>query len=416
VARALHRFSARRDGPFVAVNCAALPETLLESELFGHEKGAYTGAATQHKGRFELAHQGTLFLDEIGDLPLALQVKLLRVLQERSFERLGGTESISVDVRVIAATHKDLTEELEHDRFRADLFYRLSVLSIHVPPLRTRKSDVLGLWEHFVAEGTSREHRAPLKTSAAAQCVLLRHQWPGNIRELQNVAEHALTVALGDTIGTADLPEYLAEHSSRPDPRRSLAGLTMKEVERLSILDTYEALGTVKASAEALGISERKIHYRLKEYRKGVRGTGRRRRKTRPSTQTPIAPRPTVRILLAEDDDEVRWALAEFLRTEGYEVVAVPDGKALLEHLGSAMLLEQRDAPPDIIITDVRMPGLTGMQLLESVRNRGWTTPVVLISAFGDDETRRKADGLGATAFLDKPIDVGRLHRIIGGL
>ncbi len=405
VARALHRLSPRKDGPFVAVNCAALSETLLESEMFGHEKGAFTGAAVQHKGRFELAHGGTLFLDEIGDLPLGLQVKLLRVLQERNFERVGGSHSIAVDVRVIAATHHDLPEAVARGRFRADLFYRLNVLSIQVPPLRERKADILALWQHLLAEAAAREGRAMPATSSSVERILLRHPWPGNVRELHNAALHAITVTSGERILPADLPDYLGARTS-VSPPLGLVGLRLEEIERLAILETYETVGTIQRTAEMLGISPRKIHYRLKEYKcDGWRPPQRARHE-------PVSEK--MRVLLAEDDDELRHALADVLRREGYEVVAVAHGRALLEQLGASLLLERRDAPADIIISDVRMPGLSGMQLLESVRGRGWRTPVVLISGVADDDTHRRAKALGAE-LLDKPIDVARLLSTIDG-
>jgi DNA-binding NtrC family response regulator len=266
LAHALHRFSARRSGPFIAVNCAAIPEALLESELLGHEKGSFTGASAQRRGRFELAHGGTLFLDEIGELPLALQVKLLRVLQERSFERVGGSDSIAVDVRVIAATHKDLQEEVRQRHFRPDLFYRLNVLAIRVPPLRSRKSDILDLWHMLIAHGCAHEGRPAPATSSGVERLLLRHDWPGNIRELYNVAQHALMVATGDTITVADLPEALWQPLATPSSDK-LVGMTLKEVERSAILQTYAALGSVTAAAHMLDVSPRKVHYRLKQFR-----------------------------------------------------------------------------------------------------------------------------------------------------
>jgi DNA-binding NtrC family response regulator len=415
VARALHRFSQRRHGPFVAVNCAALPETLLESELFGHEKGAFTGATGQRKGRFELADGGTLFLDEVGDLPLSLQVKLLRVLQERRFERLGGARTISVNVRVISATHRDLEDEVRRGRFRADLYYRIRVLAIRVPPLQLRKEDVLPLWDHFLAQGAAQEGRSPPSTTMAARRRLLRHQWPGNVRELQNAAQHALMLVGAGSILPADLPELHAEPEPS-DGAGSLVGMTLRQIERTAILDTYAALGTVKGAAEALGVSERKLHYRLKQYREDGSTSARLRNVARRSAddeEEGDAPARGPQILLAEDDDELRWGLHDFLKCAGYTVVAVRDGRALLEYLGAAMLLDQRDAPPDAIITDIRMPVLTGLQLLQKVRDRGWETPVVVISAFGDEELRRRATSLGATAFLDKPIDTDALLRVL---
>jgi DNA-binding NtrC family response regulator len=414
VAQALHRFSARRFAPFVAVNCAALPENLLESELFGHEKGAFTGAASRHRGRFELADKGTLFLDEIGDMPLSLQVKLLRVLQQRTLERVGGSEGISIDVRVIAATHGDLAQQVQRGRFRSDLFYRLSVLPISIPPLRRRKGDILSFWDHFLEEGAALGSRPVPRTRMAVQRVLLRHDWPGNVRELQNAAQHALAIATDDQITPADLPAYLCEHASPLPAVPDLVGLTMKEAERAVILQTYQALGTVDATAEMLRVSARKIHYRLKEYRQQQQLYS----TAAPAEEDPDGgdlgvSRPIVRVLVAEDDDELRWALEECLKREGYEVIAVPDGNAVLNHLGAALLLERREDPPDVIITDLRLPGFTGMHLLEAIRGKGWTVPVVVISAFGDERTRARARQLGATAFLDKPLETEELMTVI---
>ena len=414
VAQALHRFSARRFAPFVAVNCAALPESLLESELFGHEKGAFTGAASRHRGRFELANTGTLFLDEIGDLPLSLQVKLLRVLQQRTLERVGGSESISIDVRVIAATHRDLAQQVQRGRFRPDLFYRLSVLPISMPLLRQRKGDILSFWNHFLEQGAGMDPRPVPRTRMAVQRILLRHDWPGNVRELQNAAEHALAIATDDQITPADLPAHLGKHANLLPAVPDLVGLTMREAERAAILQTYQALGTIDAAAEMLKISARKIHYRLKEYKQQRQAYSTAPPDhDAPDAAPPAVSRPIVRVLLAEDDDELRWALEECLKREGYEVIAVPDGDAVLNHLGAALLLERREDPPDVIVTDLRMPGFTGMHLLEAIRGKGWTVPVVVISAFGDERTRAHALKLGATAFLDKPLETEDLKAVI---
>ena len=199
-ARALHALSPRADGPFVAINCAAIPETLLETELFGHEKGAFTGAATRKPGRFELAHRGTLFLDEIGELPLALQAKILRALEEKSFERVGGTQSLTVDVRVVAATNRNLKQRVAERQFREDLYFRLSVFPIQIPPLRERADDVVILARHFVDKFCREVNKAPLTVSDAALEELRTYPWPGNVRELQNCIERAVILCDGDTI------------------------------------------------------------------------------------------------------------------------------------------------------------------------------------------------------------------------
>ena len=211
VARAIHRLSPRRNKPFIAVNVGALPETLLESELFGHEKGAFTGAAERRIGRFELADTGTLFLDEIGDVPLATQVKLLRVLEEREITRVGGTQSIPVDVRVVAATNKPLRDGVEEGRFRSDLYYRLNVLSVYLPPLRERREDIPILVRQFITE-LSRQHDRPFKgISPEALEMLVDYAWPGNVRELRNLVESMVVLAPGREIGPADIPRQIRE-------------------------------------------------------------------------------------------------------------------------------------------------------------------------------------------------------------
>ncbi|MGC8719204.1 MAG: sigma 54-interacting transcriptional regulator [Thermodesulforhabdaceae bacterium] len=207
IAKAIHYQSPRRDKPFVSVNCGALPETLLESELFGHERGAFTGAVQQRKGRFELAHEGTLFLDEISEMPLHLQVKLLRVLQEMEFERVGGTQTVRVDVRIIAATNRDLKKEVAAGRFRSDLFYRLNVVNIHLPPLRERSEDIPLLVAHFLDKyGKEMGGGETFKVDREAMKCLMEYSWPGNVRELENVIERAMLLCSNNVITLADLP------------------------------------------------------------------------------------------------------------------------------------------------------------------------------------------------------------------
>jgi DNA-binding NtrC family response regulator len=410
VGRMLHKLSARRNAPFVAVNCAAIPDTLLEAELFGHVKGAFTGAIAARPGRFELAHGGTLFLDEVGELPLPMQAKFLRVLQERAFERVGDTERREVDVRIIAATNRELGRDVTEGRFRSDLFYRLNVLSVHLPPLRDRKSDIRLLWEHFIRRALASEGRN-MSTSARAMALLLGYRWPGNVRELENLARHVTAMSSKDTIAEDDLPPTVVPPRTPNDtPLIQVPGMTLAELERAAILLTYRGLGgNANATAEALGISVRKVHYRLREYREEgwlpKSSTDPRVR----SVSTPKAFGRRPRLLLAEDDDDVRWSLAEILESEGYEVIAVSSGSALLEHLGSAFLFEQRTTPPDVIVSDIRMPGVSGLKVLEGVRQRGWNIPVVLITAFGDDETRARAMRLDAT-LLSKPLDLNELQ------
>jgi DNA-binding NtrC family response regulator len=271
VARAIHHASPRADGPFVAVNCAALPDTLLESELFGHERGAFTGADRQKPGRFELAAGGTLFLDEIGDLSTAVQVKLLRVLQEREYQRVGGTATLKADVRLIAATNRDLTAEMAAGRFRDDLYYRLSVFNVHMPSLRERGDDVLLLADHFIQTLGAQMGKCDLTLSRDAHEVLLRHAWPGNIRELQNAIERSLITSEGTLITAAHLglaPSYApAAAVAAPSPASESAPASLHALERKAILDALQRTHGHKSRAAALlGLTRFQLHTRLKRY------------------------------------------------------------------------------------------------------------------------------------------------------
>ncbi len=275
VAQAIHEESPRKDKPFVKVNCAALSETLLESELFGHERGSFTGAAGRKEGRFELADGGTLFLDELGDIPHSVQVKLLRVLQQREFERVGGTQTLKVDVRLVAATNKDLAAEVKAGRFREDLFYRLNVVAVTLPPLRARKADIPALVSHFV-EKYSKAYDKDVKGLAPGTLnALLSHDWPGNVRELENVVERAVVLATSSALTAEDLPPTL--RGPRPQassPGTLIPGATFYDIEREAILRTLEMVdGSTTRAAEVLGISVRKIQYRLKEYASGAKPT-----------------------------------------------------------------------------------------------------------------------------------------------
>ncbi|HWZ91886.1 MAG TPA: sigma-54 dependent transcriptional regulator [Polyangiaceae bacterium] len=264
LAHAVHALSPRSSAPFVALHCSALAESLLESELFGHEKGAFTGADRRRIGRFEQADGGTLFLDEIGEIPAATQVKLLRVLQEKTFERVGGNESIKVDVRVIAATNKDLASEVRERRFREDLYYRLNVVHIEMPPLRLRGPDVVLLAEHFLRKFARENHRQIDGLSPAARSKLIAHRWPGNVRELENAMERAVVFSEGSSIEADALP-----FNAAPDTHNAIRipGATLAELEKHAILTTLEAAeGSTSRAAEILDISVRTIQYRLHEY------------------------------------------------------------------------------------------------------------------------------------------------------
>jgi two-component system, NtrC family, response regulator HydG len=274
VAQALHEASPRRARPFVRVNCAAVSEALLESELFGHEQGAFADAAGRSIGAFELANGGTLYLHEVGRLPASLQVRLLRVLQQGEFERVGGRETVRVDVRVVAGTQRDLAEEVRAGRFRDDLYYRLNVVAISLPPLRERKSDIPALVSHFIDLLAPAQQKEIAGVTAGTLSALFAYEWPGNIRELANVVERAITAARGPEITPEDLPPVL--HGGRPEESTASAlipGATLFEIEREAILRTLDQCGGSTArAAEVLGVSIRKIQYRLKEYRSGANG------------------------------------------------------------------------------------------------------------------------------------------------
>jgi Response regulator containing CheY-like receiver, AAA-type ATPase, and DNA-binding domains len=263
----IHKASNRVDKPFVAVNCAALSEQLLESELFGHEKGAFTGAASKKKGRFEIADQGTILLDEIGEMPLNMQVKLLRVLQERCFERVGGTETIHVDVRVIATTNIDLTIAISKGTFREDLYYRLNVMRIVMPPLRSRKEDIPLLVNHFLEKFDPSHNK---KISPEAMKILTRYNWPGNIRELQNAIERALVVSQGTEIQPIHFPKELLnsiEETLTPEINLTESGFTLEELEKHLIIKALEKHNNNQTKvAKYLGITRPTLLYRLQKY------------------------------------------------------------------------------------------------------------------------------------------------------
>jgi two-component system response regulator HydG len=270
VARAIHRLSKRANGPFIKVNCGALTETLLESELFGHERGAFTGAIKQKLGRFELADGGTLFLDEVGDVPAAMQVKLLRALQEQEFERVGGEAPIKVDVRVVSATNKDLDAEVAAGRFRQDLFFRLHVLPVKLPPLRERREDIPILVAHFIHKLGPKTNQRVRAISDAALGRIIAYHWPGNVRELENAIEQSLVFAEGEEIAPAALPQFLqggAEEDRLDVPRELTLPEILDDLERQLILKAYTKAAKVKTeTARLLGIKTSALYYKLEKY------------------------------------------------------------------------------------------------------------------------------------------------------
>ncbi len=278
VAKAIHEGGSRKTNPFIKVNCAALPETLLESELFGHERGAFTGAHASRPGRFELADLGTIFLDEIGEMPLSLQAKMLRVLQEKQFERIGGTKTFTVDVRIVAATNVSLEQAVANGDFRADLYYRLNVVPILLPPLRERKDDIPLLFSHFLGQSNERNGRK-IKITSELLDFLMDYSWPGNVREMQNLVERMVILAEGDRLGLGDLPPNLfsmeqlnlekkKEAADRTTPPQAApARKSLEDIERAEIEAALRRNGWVQVrAARELGLTERQIGYRIKKY------------------------------------------------------------------------------------------------------------------------------------------------------
>ncbi len=277
IAAALHHNSSRRDKPFIRINCAAIPRELVESELFGYERGAFTGAVGSKPGRFELADGGTLFLDEIAEIPVDMQVKLLRVLQEGEFERVGGLQTIKVDVRLVAASNRDLQKEVEAGNFREDLFYRLNVVPIHLPPLRERKQDIPLLVDHFVEKFNRKLSRSVKGLDQQAIDAVTRYHWPGNIRELENVVERCILFAEGEVIGLSDLPEEITSQPSAPvslPPAEAAGDVSLKdivrqataEIERDLILQALDQTqGNVTRAARLLKISRKSLQIKMKE-------------------------------------------------------------------------------------------------------------------------------------------------------
>ncbi|MCU0343213.1 MAG: sigma-54 dependent transcriptional regulator [Ignavibacterium sp.] len=270
LAKSIHYVSPRKDKPFIAVNIPALPETLLESELFGHEKGAFTGAEKSKKGRFELADGGTIFLDEIGDIPINLQVKLLRVLQEHQIERVGSTENINIDVRIIAATHQNLEEKIKDGSFREDLFYRLNIVSLNIPPLRERREDIIPLIEHFVEKYSKENNKEKLSLSKEAVDLLIKYNFPGNVRELENIIERAVVLCRSKVITVNDLPNIVTGFKAEKEIAVNENTSLIEQVEELEKKLIYDALsksnGNQSQAGRMLGLTERNLRYKMQKY------------------------------------------------------------------------------------------------------------------------------------------------------
>ena len=278
VARSLHKLSRRNGKPFIEVNCAAIPEDLIESELFGHEKGAFTGATQKKRGKFDLAHEGTIFLDEVADMSLKAQAKILRILQEKKFERVGGTKMIHVDVRVIAATNKDLEKEMEEGRFRQDLYYRLNVIPLLVSPLRERIEDIPPLVERFLNDFSVKEGEDPKKITDEALALLMEHDWPGNVRELKNIVERLVIMTPSRVIAGGDIPFFAKESSHEIESKPTLSKLSTSldsdslRMARIDFEKQYilrklrEYEGNISKTAEAIGLERSNLHKKIKSY------------------------------------------------------------------------------------------------------------------------------------------------------
>jgi two-component system response regulator HydG len=273
IAGAIHYNSSRKDGPFVKINCAAITETLLESELFGHERGAFTGADRRKEGRFYQAHRGSLFLDEVSEMSQTMQVKLLRVLQERELTRVGGEQTIQVDVRVIAATNKDLAELIIKDEFREDLYYRLNVVGLEIPPLRERREDVSLLAQHFLQSFSAKNHKEIKGFTPQAMDHLIRYDWPGNVRELMNAVERAVVLSRADWLSEKDFPIIIGSEQNNSTAEATMQTINadgataLEEVEKATILRTMETTGGNKSeAARRLGITRKTLHKKLKAY------------------------------------------------------------------------------------------------------------------------------------------------------
>jgi DNA-binding NtrC family response regulator len=277
IARAIHRNSPRKNNPFIKINCAAIPESLMESELFGYEKGAFTGAVTKKQGRFELAHKGTLFLDEVGELPKDMQVKLLQVIQEQEFERVGGLQTIKVDVRLITATNRNLLQDVKDGRFREDLYYRLNVIPAHLPSLRERKEDIPVLVNFFIEKFNKKLDKSVKYIDEKVTNLLIQYAWPGNIRELENLVERMILMARGDTIVFADLPSELktaiesdstGQSGIRQKPFKDIMKNHMEDIEKQVIISVLEECGNnVTRAAKQLGLSRKGLQLKMMKYK-----------------------------------------------------------------------------------------------------------------------------------------------------
>lgn len=395
IARLVHEASPRAEGPFIAVNCGAITETLLESELFGHVRGAFTGAAQDRPGLFEAASGGTLLLDEIGEVSPATQVKLLRTLQEREVRRVGENRSRPVDVRVIAATNRDLAACIIAGGFRKDLYYRLNVVELHVPALRDRREDILPLAHVLLAEAGLRLKRPMSGLSPRAADQLLRYDWPGNVRELENAMERAVAIAPVGRTEIDDLPDDVRR--AIPPPPSNPPVMELEDVEKEYILAALEAnLGNQTRTAGQLGIGTATLYRKLKKYG-ALRGGRNRKIPAAGPAHPPVrASRGRIRVVLADDHRVVRQGLVALLRGE-------PDIEVVGEAADGAEAVDQaRALCPDVMILDVSMPGQNGLAAARTISEDVPEVRVIGLSMYDEADLARAMREAGAVGFVSK--------------
>ena len=376
VGEAIHHLSSRQKRPFIKVNCSAIPATLVESELFGHEKGAFTGAISQRIGRFEMAHNGTLFLDEIGDIPLELQPKLLRVLQEQEFERIGSSHTIRVNVRVIAATNRDLSKMVEEKQFRSDLYYRLNVFPLILPPLRERGEDILLLAQYFVNRFAQRMNKRIDVIPEAVKEAFLHYSWPGNVRELQNVIERAVILTQRNVLSVS-LSELSGSVVSTTHNKRRLI-----EVERDHILKVLQEANWVisgpNGAAVRLGMKRTTLYTKMEKL-----GINRRGFKTDET------------VFVVDDDESTREGLKSLLKSAGFNVQTFTSAQDFLKH--------HQSISHGCLILDIMLPGLSGLDLQQQLALLGVKIPIIFITGYPSIPMTVQAMKAGAVEFLTKP-------------
>jgi DNA-binding NtrC family response regulator len=393
VGEAIHHLSSRQKRPFIKVNCSAIPATLIESELFGHEKGAFTGAISQRIGRFEMANNGTLFLDEIGDIPLELQPKLLRVLQEQEFERIGNSHTIRVNVRVIAATNRDLAKMVEEKQFRSDLYYRLNVFPLMLPPLRERGEDILLLAQYFVNRFAQRMNKRIDVTPEEVKEAFLHYSWPGNVRELQNIIERAVILSQRNVLSVS-LCELSGSVQSTACNKRRLI-----EVERDHIMKVLQETNWVIAgpngAAIRLGMKRTTLYSRMEKL--GINRPEFKTDEQQIDRQPFKFPEEIINetIFVIDDDESIREGLKSLLKSAGFNVQTFTSGQDFLQN--------HQSISHGCLVLDIKLPGLSGLDLQQQLALLGVKTPIIFITGFASIPMTVQAMKAGAVEFLTKP-------------